>query len=138
VDHRPWVAAVLSFLQPGLGHVYLRAWTRAVSWFLAWLAVVVALVDVPVPALTVEDLLATASQLFVAVGGLELLPSLLLAAVTAFAMVDAYRLGDARGRPDADGPTCPACGKELDEELDFCPWCTTELEWERPEESTFR
>ena len=24
--------------------------------------------------------------------------------------------------------TCPNCGKELDPELDFCPWCTTRLD----------
>jgi hypothetical protein len=109
-----------------------------VSWFLAWLVAVVVLVDLPDATLTVDGLLTTASRLFAAVGALDLLPSLLLAAVTAFAMVDAYRLGEGRGRADAEGPTCPACGKELDEELDFCPWCTTELEWERPEESTSR
>jgi hypothetical protein len=129
---------MLSFLQPGLGHVYLRAWTRAVSWFLVWFVAVVVLVDLPNAALTVDGLLTTASQLFTAVGGLDLLPSLLLAAVTAFAMVDAYRLGEHRGRGEVEGPTCPTCGEALDEDLDFCPWCTTELEWERPEESTSR
>lgn len=138
MNYRPWVAALLSFLQPGLGHAYLRAWTRGVSWFLAWLVAVVVLVDLPAPTLTVDGLLATATSLFGAVGGLDLIPSLLLAAVTAFAMVDAYRVGEARGRRAATGPTCPACGKELDQELDFCPWCTTELEWSRPDDSTFR
>jgi len=29
-------------------------------------------------------------------------------------------------------PTCPNCGKEVDPELDFCPWCTAEFE--RPPE----
>ncbi|SDX64389.1 DUF7575 domain-containing protein [Halobellus clavatus] len=27
-----------------------------------------------------------------------------------------------------DGGTCPSCGKELDPDLDFCPWCTARLE----------
>ncbi|WP_277553618.1 zinc ribbon domain-containing protein [Halobaculum limi] len=29
---------------------------------------------------------------------------------------------------EADAPSCPACGKELDPDLDFCPWCTTKLD----------
>jgi hypothetical protein len=29
----------------------------------------------------------------------------------------------------ASGSTeCPECGKELDPDLDFCPWCTTRLD----------
>lgn len=27
-----------------------------------------------------------------------------------------------------DAGSCPNCGKELDPELDFCPWCTTRLD----------
>ncbi|WP_336021696.1 zinc ribbon domain-containing protein [Halobellus salinisoli] len=30
------------------------------------------------------------------------------------------------GSESAD--SCPHCGKELDPELDFCPWCTTRLD----------
>ena len=26
------------------------------------------------------------------------------------------------------GAECPECGKELDPDLDFCPWCTTRLD----------
>lgn len=29
----PWIAGILSFLIPGLGHVYLRKWKRAAAWF---------------------------------------------------------------------------------------------------------
>ena len=31
-EKRPLVAALLSFLQPGLGHLYLREWLRAILW----------------------------------------------------------------------------------------------------------
>ncbi|MFB6251737.1 MAG: zinc ribbon domain-containing protein [Halobellus sp.] len=31
----------------------------------------------------------------------------------------------------ADVSSCPNCGKELDPDLDFCPWCTARLEWRR-------
>jgi hypothetical protein len=118
---------LLSFLQPGLGHAYLRAWRRAVTWFLVWAAVTAALVELPSPSLTVEGLLRAARQLFGALGGLELVPSLVLSAVTAFAMVDAFRMAD---EPELDDgtPRCPDCGKEIDEDLDFCPWCTAELD----------
>ncbi|MFC6795806.1 zinc ribbon domain-containing protein [Halobaculum halobium] len=30
---------------------------------------------------------------------------------------------------DDEAPACPNCGKELDADLDFCPWCTTRLDW---------
>ncbi|WP_348612142.1 zinc ribbon domain-containing protein [Halobaculum rarum] len=33
----------------------------------------------------------------------------------------------------AEAPACPNCGKDLDADLDFCPWCTTRLDWSDPE-----
>jgi len=134
VNRRAWIAALLSFLQPGLGHAYLRAWRRAVTWFLVWAAVTATFVELPSPSLTVEGLRQTATQLFAALGGLDLVPSLVLSAVTAFAMVDAFRLA---AEPTTDDTTarCPECGKETDEDLDFCPWCTAELDGGRREET---
>lgn len=29
---------------------------------------------------------------------------------------------------DVEPAACPECGKDLDPELDFCPWCTAELD----------
>lgn len=126
MDRRAWLAAGFSFLQPGLGHLYLRAYRRAVTWFLVWAAVVATLVDIPAPDPTLSGVLAAATGLFAALGGLALLPSLVVSAVTAFAMVDAFRLADSRV-PDDDTPRCPACGRERDTDLDFCPWCTADL-----------
>ncbi|AXR79121.1 hypothetical protein AArcMg_0898 [Natrarchaeobaculum sulfurireducens] len=56
-----------------------------------------------------------------------------LSFVVLFAAIDAtFRaLGfppGSNGTSGADGPTCPQCGKELDEDLAFCHWCTTRLE----------
>ncbi len=30
---RPWLAALFAFVYPGLGHIYLRQWLRAILWF---------------------------------------------------------------------------------------------------------
>jgi len=134
VNRRAWIAALLSFLQPGLGHAYLRAWRRAVTWFLVWAAVTAALVELPSPSLTVEGLRRAATQLFAGLGGLGLVPSLVLSAVTAFAMVDAFWLAE-RPEPRDGTPRCPDCGKEIDEDIDFCPWCTAELDAPRSHEA---
>ena len=43
--------------------------------------------------------------------------------------IDAYWFGRRADRgPDSEAPGCPNCGRELDEELEFCHWCTVELE----------
>lgn len=114
----------------GAGHLYLRRWRRAAAWFsfvvgaalvLLWTFVDPSTLDLADPA---------------AVAAVD--PATLPAAVTAplFALllisaVDAYRLA-AAGPQTTDGPQCPNCGGELDPEIDFCPWCTIELEWEQP------
>lgn len=142
VNRRGVLAAVLGFVYPGLGHVYLRKWMRALSWFL--LAVATAALVVPPSAYEafnargVQGLL-DASESF----GLEVTLSLL--AIRLLNVVDAYivavrqsaaaarEVAESTGETvpggDAEAPeTCPACGKELDAELDFCPWCTQRLD----------
>jgi len=128
VNRRGLIAGVLGFLYPGLGHAYLRAWIRAVAWF--GLAVVTA-------ALVVPD---AAYQAFEARGMQGLLDAsdsfgsrvtLSLLAVRLFSVVDAYVLAVKQSSPataESDAATCPSCGKELDEDLDFCPWCTQRLD----------
>ncbi|MFA1610547.1 DUF7575 domain-containing protein [Halobellus rubicundus] len=112
----------------GAGHLYLRQWRRAAAWFSVVVGATIVLLSVFVdPAtLSLSDPAAVAN----------VEPASLPTAVTApvFALLllnalDAYRLA-ARGPQTADAPQCPACGGELDPELDFCPWCTTRLEWE--------
>jgi predicted amidophosphoribosyltransferase len=33
-----------------------------------------------------------------------------------------------------DSRTCPNCGKELEPDIDFCHWCTTQLDGDTDEE----
>ena len=35
----PGLAAILSFAVPGLGHMLLRLWSRAATWFAGWLLI---------------------------------------------------------------------------------------------------
>lgn len=132
---------MLGLVYPGLGHVYLRRWLRALGWFL--LAAVTAALVVPPSAFEAFDArglegLLEASESF----GLEVTLSLL--AVRALNVADAYVVAvrDAAAKAAAnavqgDGTieSCPNCGGELDEEIDFCPWCTMRFERESPEDA---
>jgi len=120
---RPWVAALLSALVTGLGHLYLRRFRRAVGWLAVALVVGIVFVD---PA--VAEALATGTLS----NPLAAWPA---AVVSVFSVLDAYVLArtenvlaDARARPDDTVSRCPHCGKELDPDLSFCPWCSTELD----------
>jgi choline-glycine betaine transporter len=122
-DKPPWLAATLS-LYPGLGHAYLGLWWRAVVWSL--LAGLTAATFLP------GDLLSTLETEGVAslAGAVPTTAVLMLSSVTAMAAFDAYwqaRRGTT-GANTAAGASCPECGKDVDEELAFCQWCTAELE----------
>lgn len=117
---RPLVAAGLCLPAPGLGHLYLRRWVRGVGWLLASYAAF--LLTAPAGLQTLEGLMTLDPT-----AAASLWPVL---AVHVASAVDAYGLAtltvdDPSGAPEA--PTCPHCGEELDPEIDFCPWCTTEL-----------
>ncbi|MFB6134581.1 MAG: zinc ribbon domain-containing protein [Halanaeroarchaeum sp.] len=127
---RPLLAGLLGFIYPGLGHVYLRAWIRAVAWF--GLALLTAAIVIPESAITtfqqngIEGVIAASRNL-----PLEVTGSLLV--VRVLNVIDAYLTGlrQERATVEASGDamaTCPNCGGELDEDLDFCPWCTVRLE----------
>jgi hypothetical protein len=118
---RPWLAAVLGTLATGAGHVYLRRWKRAFGWLAVAVAAAMLLVQ---PA---------EMQAFVdGTGPVEpLYPVLSVVLVSAF---DAYLVARAQNaaarravEPDGTVTNCPQCGKELDDDIDFCPWCTAEL-----------
>jgi len=118
---RPIVAALLGSIATGLGHIYLRRWARAVAWAAAGYAAVV---------LFVPETAVTAVASGGAVDPLALAPIAIVAVLSA---LDAYRIAlfDRRGPTDstetADRAECPACGRPIDLELDFCHWCTTEF-----------
>ena len=119
---RPWLAALLAVLVTGLGHLYLRRWRRALGWLVAMFAVAWFLVD---PAAL--DALASGS----AVDPLSVAPLLVAGGLS---VADAYLLAHAQNRVARRTPTdgelthCPYCGEELDPDLDFCQWCTAELD----------
>ncbi|AGN00201.1 hypothetical protein L593_01240 [Salinarchaeum sp. Harcht-Bsk1] len=135
---RPWLAALLAFLYPGLGHLYLREWARSLLWFVLGVGTVaLALPENAVSEASVTDpnSIVTASETMTAEASTVGL--LVVVTVFAFSIADAYTIArGARARRvrEAAGettPDCPVCGHELDEDLDFCHWCTTRLdEWE--------
>lgn len=119
---RPWLAALLAAIATGLGHLYLRRWRRALGWLGAFLLTNYFLVEpAALEALasgTVSDPLAVMPILLV--GGLSVADAYLLArAHNAVARVTVT--------PDGQLTHCPNCGKELEPDLDFCHWCTTDV-----------
>lgn len=139
VERRPLLAAALSLFYPGLGHVYLREWLRALLWFL--LVVSTAMLVVPDSALQVSGL----DEILRAQRNLPVEATAALLAVTAFSMLDAYWIasrGGASGDASASGATsesdaegdgdatvrCSECRKSVDtSEYDFCPWCGSDI-----------
>jgi hypothetical protein len=124
---RPWLAALLAFV-PGAGHVYLNEWLRALIWF--------GLVA-STPSLLISDAVAeplrgglTQSNVVVFLQNVPLEAWVALLAVTLLSMADAFWMAT-RENVETDvveGAKCPSCGMELDEDIDFCHWCTTKLE----------
>jgi len=146
---RPWLAALLGTLATGLGHFYLRRWKRGLGWFV----VAVAVSTLFVPPEAARALLSgsggdvgTLAPLLV-VGAASVADAYVLARMSQDATRDRADEGPESvaaasgtdeepmpaGGPAAGGVAesadaeCPECGKELDPELDFCPWCTARL-----------
>ncbi|WP_424005115.1 DUF7575 domain-containing protein (plasmid) [Haloarcula salina] len=119
---RPWLAAVLAALATGLGHLYLRRWRRAIGWFGALGITSYVLVEP-----TALDALARGTV----ADPVAVLPILLVAGLS---VADAYLLARAQNAvarvtvtPEGQLTHCPSCGRELEADLDFCHWCTTEI-----------
>jgi len=110
---------------PGAGHLYLRSWVRALLWF--GLFYTTFLLVVPADAqqfeFSVEGLVETVTAVPVEA-------QLAVVGITVLNMADAYWLATRENARVAAGgaAACPNCGKELDEDIDFCHWCTTRLE----------
>ncbi len=119
---RPWLAALLSVLYPGLGHVYLRLWGRALLWFLSIVTATALLVPPEVYPSTLS-----VSAAMSAAQALPLTISITILAMTLLNVLDAYLMAKRSGEEGAeDEATCPNCGREVDEDLEFCQWCTAE------------
>jgi hypothetical protein len=149
------LAALLAVLYPGAGHLYLRAWFRAIAWF--GLAFLVAMLVIPESVLQAGEQSGFSAfyDAFLAVDPQTILP---LFVVNALNVLDAYLTArrmetrtaqggllnggvfgsetegqsESTGEAQPVGGDCPNCGRELDADLDFCPWCTTRLK-EEPE-----
>jgi hypothetical protein len=156
---RPWLAALLGTLATGLGHFYLRRWKRGLGWVAVALAVSALLVPPEAARALVSGGgdLATLAPLL-AVGVASVADAYVLARMQQREPRD--RAGDgasagptsesesaaesrsrngsgdgsAVGRASESGDAeCQECGKELDPDLDFCPWCTVRLGGEAEE-----
>lgn len=131
---RPLMAALLSFIQPGIGHLYLREWFRASMWVGLWAGSLALILVTTGVDLSTVDLLAAAFGIFAAMESFPIEAALSMLAVTVFATLDAYWIAtrnnhQLRGALDR----CPHCGKELDPTLEFCHWCTATLDGESQE-----
>lgn len=127
-NRRAWIAAILAFVQPGLGHVYLREWLRAFAWFGLWAGAVALVVPSTAAAATWEFLFRVAGSL----GELPLSATLGLTAISVFCTLDAYWLAVRETHQIDETPTCPHCGREVDPSLSFCQWCTSRFDEEEP------
>lgn len=129
---RPWLAVLLAFLYPGLGHVYLREWLRALVWFFLNVTSFALLM----PENAVPET-ASVDALFRAAESIPPEAALALVSITVFSMIDAYWMAKRRNRDAAvrEGTTCPNCGRDVDPDLDFCHWCTERLAPEPESES---
>lgn len=123
---RPWLAALLSFFVPGIGHLYLREWLRSVFWFVT--VILAGQLLIPADAVGEELSIEAITRTFDAA---PLTAKVTLVGLTFLCMADAYWVAKrepTRSAVSGDGgQTCPSCGKELDENLDFCHWCSTEI-----------
>lgn len=140
---RPWFAVALTMLVPGLGHLYLRLWGRA----LLWLAMAFLGLGLAAPAGTLPDALAfgaivdtlgavSPGSVLAFFGSLPPESVVLLSGVLALCIVDVYLMTIRRNAvleraeriAAGEQPRqCPNCGREVDQDIDFCQWCTTEL-----------
>ena len=127
--NNPLIAAILGIAVIGLGHLYLKRWLRA----LAWVGVTVVVSALFIPESTIE---AVASGTLA--DPLTMLPSVLIGVLS---VIDVYLIAKLKRNRSAEPQTtddaivdetaasaaCPACGKDVDPDLEFCHWCTTEL-----------
>lgn len=127
---RPWLAALLSVLYPGLGHVYLRLWGRALLWFGSIvLATTLLIPPEAYPAtFSIDAVLGMARELPLQVN-LTILAMAVLNVADAYLMARRRSVGTDGATEGASGGevSCPNCGKAVDEDLEFCQWCTEEL-----------
>ena len=138
---RALFAAGLSVIMPGAGHVLVRDWLRAAAFAGLFLSASVLFLPIEQianagPITNYEQVLEQAT---IMTEETDAMAQFLLSFIALFAAVDAtiralgYSPG---GGDDASEPTCPECGKEVDDDLEFCHWCTTRLDPAEPDAET--
>jgi hypothetical protein len=113
-------ALALSLLYPGLGHLYVRSWYRALGWYLGGLVVLLAVSPDALSALlaarTVEAALLASRSMPVGTLVVVLLGSRVLGTADVWWLL--------RRRTGNDGTThCDSCSRARDPDVAFCPWC---------------
>lgn len=124
---RVLAAAGLSLVFPGAGHAYLKDWIRALLF--AGMFISAVLIFLPTSELAAAETMGEATDLIVS--ETDTISQFALSFVVIFAVMDAALRASGlspNGSTGSDGPSCPHCGKELDEDLEFCHWCTTKLD----------
>lgn len=131
---RALLAAGLSVIMPGAGHALIRDWFRAALFAGLFLSAMIFFVPIDQiaaagPMTSYGDVIEQANALTAETSPMA---QFFLSFIALFAAIDAtFRaLGFPPGSGDADGPTCPECGEEIDTDLEFCHWCTARLETE--------
>jgi hypothetical protein len=126
---RPWFAALCALIYPGAGHLYLREWLRAFLWFA--FAFLTAYLFIPPGVVQAVETSGWSGY----VQSSQNLPweqSLPVLFVSLCNILDAYWSAVRNNRAvqaATDGTIrCPHCGRKVDDELDFCQWCTSPLE----------
>ncbi|MCW8173054.1 MULTISPECIES: zinc ribbon domain-containing protein [Natrialba] len=132
---RALAAAGLSVLMPGAGHALIRDWLRTLVFAGLYLSAIV----IFLPSIEQITAIESVGEGMELVGDeIDTMGQFVLSFIVLFAAIDAtFRaMGFPPGSSNesVDGPSCPECGKELDEDLTFCHWCTTRLEPVEPEE----
>jgi hypothetical protein len=134
---RALTAAGLSVLLPGAGHVFIRDWIRGLAFGGVFLAAVVVFLP-PTEQIVAAD--SMTGMMSVIAEETDMISQFVISFIVLFAAIDAtFRSmglppGSNDGHGEDSGPSCPHCGKPLDEDLTFCHWCTTRLEPVEPEE----
>lgn len=118
---------LLTILMPGLGHFYLALWRRALLWFAVYFtAATFLLPDESVPDSFTADAFVEASE------AVPLWVTALILGISVLCLFDAYLMAGRRNqqvrRTEERTVVCPNCGKDIDEDIDFCHWCTTRLD----------
>ncbi|WP_222920025.1 zinc ribbon domain-containing protein [Natrinema sp. SYSU A 869] len=138
---RALLAAGLSVIMPGAGHVLVRDWLRAALF--AGLFLSVSAFFLPIDQLAAAGPITNVNEINayadIMAEETDAMAQFFLSFIALFAAIDAtFRaLGyPPRGADDTEGPTCPECGKGIDDDLEFCHWCTTRLEPVEPEAET--